>query len=263
MEAAASAVAEGAVPLAGGTILVPAIARCEHQEQTVVDIGRLAELSQIETASSSLLLGSTVTLDAIARMSDAPALRALIQAAQTVGNPQVRRAGTIGDNVAAGVPTADVCHSLMALDAQITCLRGSLRETLPISEFVPQGRLIVSVRVPNDSEATSGFRKFGWRASACITLANVASCLHIRAGVISASRVVVGGVSAHAQRLGQTERLLVGRSSDEWNERLVEEAANTASQEAICDLPAPPSPEYRRRLIAAGVRETLSEILNL
>src|SRR5436853_5645169 len=60
VEAAASAVAEGAIPLAGGTILVPAIARYEHQAQTVVDIGRLAELSRIETASSSLLLGSTV-----------------------------------------------------------------------------------------------------------------------------------------------------------------------------------------------------------
>ncbi|HEV3041396.1 MAG TPA: FAD binding domain-containing protein [Candidatus Angelobacter sp.] len=263
VETAASAVAEGALPLAGGTILVPMIARCERQEQTFVDIGRLAELSRIETTNSSLLVGSMVPLDAIARTADAPALRALIQAAKAVGNPQVRRAGTIGGNVAAAVPTTDVYPALIALDAQITSLRGSLSENLPIDQFIPQGRLIVSIEVPNDSEAVSAFRKFAWRASAGITMANVAACLHIRAGKILASRIVVGGVSAHAQRLGQTEKLVTGRPASEWNQRLLQEAGATAAQEAVCDLPSPPSPEYRRRLIDAGVREVLSEILQI
>ncbi|HEV2987244.1 MAG TPA: FAD binding domain-containing protein [Candidatus Angelobacter sp.] len=263
VETAASAVAEGAVPLAGGTILVPIIARCERQEQTFVDIGRLAELSRIETTNSALLLGSTVTLDTIARMPATPALRALIQAAKAVGNPQVRRAGTIGGNIAAGVPTADVYPALIAFDAQITSLRGSSSETLSIDKFIPQGRMIVSIQVPNSSEAASAFRKFAWRSSAGITMANVAACLHIRAGTIVASRIVVGGVSAQPQRLSRTEKLLTGRSAIEWNQRLLQEAGTTSAQEAICDLPSPPSPEYRRRLINAGVREALSEILQI
>jgi carbon-monoxide dehydrogenase medium subunit len=261
VEAAASAVADGAVPLAGGTILVPAIARCEHQEQTFVDISRLASFSRIETTSSYLLLGSMVTLDVLTKTAGSSALRALIQAARAVGNPQIRRAGTIGGNIAAGVPTADVHPALVSLDAQIDSLRGSLSETTPISEFVPAGRLITSVRVPTDSETRSAFRKFAWRSSSGLTLANVAACLRIQAGVISVCRIVVGGVSAHAQRLSQTEQLLAGRSSNEWTEHLINSAATAASKEATCNLPGPPSPEYRRRLIAAGVRETLSEIL--
>src|SRR5436305_2022617 len=81
VEAAASAVADGAVPLAGGTLLVPAIARCEHPEQTFVDISRIASLSRIEATTSYLRLGSMVTLDALTRTAGTSAIRALIQAA--------------------------------------------------------------------------------------------------------------------------------------------------------------------------------------
>ena len=263
VEAAASAVAEGAIPLAGGTLLVPAIARCKYQEQTFVDISRLAALSRTEAADSYLRLGSMVTLDNLAKLAETAALRALIQAAKAVGNPQVRRAGTIGGNIAAGEPTVDVYPALLALDAQVISLRGKSSETAPVGEFSAAGRLITSVQVPTQSGTLSAFRKFAWRSSAGLTLANVSACLRIKEGTISAARVVAGGVTAHAQRLAKAEQLLLGRPSSEWTKQLMGDAASTASAEAICNLPAPPSPEYLRRLIAAGVRETLSEILQI
>ncbi len=265
VEAAASAVANGAVPLAGGTILVPAIARCEHQDHTFVDISGLAALTRIETTDSLLLLGSMVTLDglasAAAKHNGTPARRALFQAAQAVGNPQVRRSGTIGGNIAAGVATVDVYPALLALEAQVTSLHGGTSETVPISELSTAGRLITTIQVPTDGETRSAFRKFAWRASAGITLANVAVCLRIRDAAILSARIVVGGVSARAQRLAKAEQLLADKPANQWTRDLIDEAARIGSMEATCDLPAPPSPEYRRRLIAAGVRETLSEIL--
>lgn len=266
VEAAAWAVAEGAIPLAGGTLLVPAIARFKHQEQTFVDISRLATLSQIEATDSYLRLGSMVTLDHLSNLSkiaEIPALHALIQAARAVGNPQVRRAGTIGGNIAAGGPTVDVYPALLALEAQVISLRGSASETAPIGEFSSAGRLITAVQVPIQNGMVSAFRKFAWRASAGLTLANVAARLHISDGVISSSRIVAGGVSAHPQQLVKAEQILVGRHSSEWTKQRIGDAASTAVAETICNLPAPPSPEYLRRLIAAGVRETLSEILQI
>jgi CO/xanthine dehydrogenase FAD-binding subunit len=270
VEAAASAVAQGAVPLAGGTLLVPAIARCEHPERTFVDISRLATLTRIETTESHLLLGSMVTLDGLLlsgstsdaeKRAETPSTRALFHAARAVGNPQVRRSGTIGGNIASGLATADVYPALLALEAQVISLQSEASETVPISEFCPAGRLIIAVQVPTDIADRSAFRKFAWRCSAGITLANMATCVRIRDGTIVSARIVVGGVSAHAQRLAGPEQLLLGRPSTEWTGDLIDTAANTASLEAMCDLPAPPSPEYRRRLIAAGVRETLCEIL--
>jgi CO/xanthine dehydrogenase FAD-binding subunit len=266
VEAAASAIAAGAVPLAGGTILVPEIARCEHLDQTFVDISGLSALTRIDATDTHLLLGSMVTLDGLTKdaaisQTETLATRALFQAARAVGNPQVRRSATIGGNIAAGVATVDVFPALLALDASVSSLKGATSETTPISEFSPAGRLITSLQVPINSEARSAFRKFAWRSSSGITMANVAACLYIREGAIVSSRIVVGGVSAHAQRLAKTEQILTGQPSNQWTTNLINEAASAGSMEAACDLAGPPSPEYRRRLIAAGVRETLSEIL--
>jgi CO/xanthine dehydrogenase FAD-binding subunit len=71
-----------------------------------------------------------------------------------------------------------------------------------------------------------------------------------------APRVVVGGLCRHAVRLPEVEALLAGRA---WTRSLADEAALRAAEVAPADVPEYPSPAYRRRLVAAGVRSALGE----
>src|SRR5438876_6837720 len=106
---AASAIAAGGLPLAGGTVVVPILALSGGVGDTVVDLGHIAELREIADDGVHLRCGAMVSL---ARIGASPELRkkytGLAQAAAAVGNPQVRRAATIGGNVALGVATADI-----------------------------------------------------------------------------------------------------------------------------------------------------------
>ena len=257
--AAAIAVSQGAIPLGGGTLLVPEIARCQRMGQTFVDLGRLSELSLISKRENSLQAGSMVTLDRLEVATAQRSTRAVSQAAKAVGNPQVRRAGTLGGNIAAGTPTADVFPALLALDVQVVSLNGKIEQTSSIETFSGSGCLITSVILPADETISSSFRKFAWRHSSGLTLANISTALWIVGGSVTRARIVAGGISSMARRLEGTEQHLIGRKVSDFTGPLLREAAALAAKECVSDLPGPPSQEYRRELVSAGVHATLAE----
>src|ERR1700724_371486 len=119
---AADLMVQGAVVIAGGTILVPEIARDGGAGRILVDIGGLPQLREIAFTQDMAELGATVTADSIASHPQVQRdLTALGQAAGAIGNPQVRRAATLGGNVAVASATSDLCPALLSLDAEISC----------------------------------------------------------------------------------------------------------------------------------------------
>src|SRR3954451_14812467 len=95
--------AAGGTPLAGGTVVAANVAAGRADDAVVIDIGRLPELAERSSSSAGLRLGALTTLDRIASTEDeSPRFAALAQAAASVGNPNVRRAGTIGGNIVQG-----------------------------------------------------------------------------------------------------------------------------------------------------------------
>ncbi len=90
-----------AMPIAGGTDLVPNMKHELFTPELVVSLAGIAELHGIEQAGDgSLILGAMTPLDELAR--DERVLRgapALAQAASLVAGPQLRRMGTLGGNV--------------------------------------------------------------------------------------------------------------------------------------------------------------------
>jgi CO/xanthine dehydrogenase FAD-binding subunit len=255
---AAAAIAAGATPLAGGTVVVPNIAATGGLGQTVVDIAHISELAETRMDDGNIYLGSMLSLAKIAGLNY-PGLYAVAQAAAAVGNPQVRRAATIGGNVALGIGTADMVPPLLALDAEVVCYSNNATQELPLAEFNGAGRLITEIKIPLSNSTRSSFRKFAWRGASGITIVNVAVALSVNDGLISSARVVTGGLRQHAQRLAGAESLLEGQrlTSD-----LALEVASTAAAEAVCDIDAPPGEPYRRRVLAFGVKETLKQVMN-
>ena len=253
---------EGPTPLAGGTVLVPELTRQGGEGLTMIDIGRIEALRTMDRQDGSLHLGATVTLARLASSVEVQAdYSALAQAAALIGNPNVRRTATVGGNLAFARPLADLPPVLLALGADVVLSSASGVERRPIArmitEGVPEGCLITAVNVPHVAGRRSGFRKFAWRQSSGKTLVSVAGALRLQEGHIVQPRLAVGGLCRRATRLLETEEALAGQH---WSEDLVAEIARLAAAQAVCDVEGPPSADYRRRLVAAGVRHVLATI---
>ena len=89
-----------AMPLAGGTDLLPNMKRRQQVPKTLMSLNRIAELRQARVNDSGSRLGACLTLSEIA--AD-PRFRngmgALAQAASFVATPQIRNMATLGGNL--------------------------------------------------------------------------------------------------------------------------------------------------------------------
>ena len=89
-----------AMPLAGGTDLLPNMKRRQQVPKTLMSLNRIGELHQAKRSDSGLWLGACVTLSEIAadpRFRNG--LTALAQAASFVATPQIRNMATLGGNL--------------------------------------------------------------------------------------------------------------------------------------------------------------------
>ena len=250
---AIASLADGAVPLAGGTVIVPeAVRRGEGPD--VIDISRIAALHAL-TVQPVVRIGAMVTLARIASAPELAGFPALQEAAAEVANPHVRLRGTIGGNLGYRAPYPNLPPILIALDAMAVIAEAAGERAIAVEELVrsgpPRGSLIVGVELAAGAPRAA-FRKFAWRRSSGRTLVTVAV-----GGSRAAPRVAVGGLCRHAMRLPQVERLLAGRP---WTSALADEAARLAAEDATADVPEFPPAAYRRRLVAAGVRSAVLEV---
>jgi 4-hydroxybenzoyl-CoA reductase subunit beta len=91
---------DDAMPLAGGTDLLPNLRRGLHHPQRVIDLGALSTFDAIESHNGSWRLGAGATLATLARdQTLARALPALAQAAGNVAGPGHRSVATLGGNL--------------------------------------------------------------------------------------------------------------------------------------------------------------------
>jgi 4-hydroxybenzoyl-CoA reductase subunit beta len=89
-----------AMPLAGGTDLLPNMKRRQQVPRTLMSLRHIQSLSEIELSDSGLRLGACLTLSDIAgdpRFRNG--LTALAQAASLVATPQIRNMATLGGNI--------------------------------------------------------------------------------------------------------------------------------------------------------------------
>lgn len=256
LDEAIAAIAAGGLPLAGGSVLVPLIARGALTPAAVVDVGRLAPLNELRDHDGELVVGAAVTLEAVAR-GPAAGESALAEAAARIGNPLVRRVGTVGGNVGSGLPTADLAPALLVLDATVTWA-GSKEGPAPISRALSgpeSGRFFDTVRIRRDPDRHSGFVKFAWREATGAAVVSVAFAARRTDGAIVDARLAVGGVVAPS-RLARTEAALEGGP---WRGSEVYEAAEGAAVEAA-ELAELDDADHRRALVALGVRRLLERL---
>jgi carbon-monoxide dehydrogenase medium subunit len=254
--------AEDAAVIAGGTVLTPEVAR-EGRVGRVVDIAGIAALRELRVDAQGATIGALVSNDELSSHPEiARDYAALFQAAGRIGNPHVRRAGTVGGNLVWALPRACLPPAMLVLDAEVNLRAVQGASTLPIAKFLSQGlpkhALVESVHLPLPDGRRSGFLKYEWRRATAMALVIVAvSTRRDSAGVLNEPRVAAAGL-CRARRLPAAEAMLAGHKLDN---SLIDEVARAAAAEPpFEERGTAPGETYRRRLVAAGVRQLLSEI---
>jgi len=178
-----------AMPLAGGTDLLPNMKRRQQVPKTLMSLNRIPELHQIDLSDAGTRLGACTTLSEIAADSCfRNGLTALAQAASCVATPQIRNMATLGGNlcldtrcnyydqnyewrksigfclkkdgdtcwVAPGSPkcmavsSTDTAPALMALGARVRLASRSGEREVPLTELYQNDGIHYIKRQPNE-----------------------------------------------------------------------------------------------------------------
>jgi aerobic carbon-monoxide dehydrogenase medium subunit len=247
---------EDAKLLAGGHSLLPAMRLRVARPSTLVDIGRISDLSYVRED------GDRVAIGALTRHHDVANSEALVSlcpivanAAEQIGDPQVRHMGTIGGSVAHGDPAGDLPSVLLALDADFTAQGPNGTRTIAAGDFftslfdtaLEDDEVLTEISVPKTDGGWS-YLKFNRRAQdwALVGVAAVRSN---------------GGVHVGLTNMGLTPL----RASAV--EEAVSGGADPATAAARADFGTSPpsdafaSAEYRTELVKVLVRRALEEAL--
>ena len=89
-----------AIPIAGGQDLITVLKEGLHSPDRLVHLKGIAGLDGISSLTESLRIGATCKVATVARNEDVRLeWRALAEAAQSVGSPQIRNLATVGGNL--------------------------------------------------------------------------------------------------------------------------------------------------------------------
>jgi carbon-monoxide dehydrogenase medium subunit len=235
--------------LAGGHSLIPMMKLRLAEPGVLVDISRLPDLAGIAFDGSRFTIGATTKHAALAVSDDlhkhAPVLW---EAANAVGDPQVRNRGTFGGALANGDPACDYAAVAFALDATFKIAgKGGVREesaagfmTGMFETSLAPGEVLVSVSF--GAAPKSAYAKYHHPASH-YAIVGVAAALHVDGGTISAARIGITGVGDHAYRATNVEKALAGVRADDKAGIKAAAAGAAVSQEVRSDAQA--SATYR------------------
>jgi CO/xanthine dehydrogenase FAD-binding subunit len=210
--------------LAGGTDLIPSLRKEEFLPDYVLNILEIESLKGISEEGNEIRIGPTTTFSDIMESEFlARNLPLLVQAAASVGGPQVRNRGTIGGNILTASPAADLLPAVMALDAFLELdSKRSGRRRVPISDSIEApyrprigpDELLTGVLIRKPVEGTRfGFIKLGRRKALARARMNLSISLSLgRDGAVSDIRIVPGAVMPVARRVTEAEEILRGKA---------------------------------------------------
>jgi carbon-monoxide dehydrogenase medium subunit len=202
--------------LAGGHSLIPMMKLRLAAPATLIDIGAIPQLGAITAEGGRIRIGALTTHAALA---DSETLKtsapALWDAANALGDPQVRNRGTIGGASAHGDPSADYPSVLHVLEASFTLVGKGGRRELPAAEFfrgmfdTALEKNEVLTQIAFDAAPKSAYVKFDHPASH-YAVVGAAVAITMSGDAIGSARVALTGIGDAAFRAASVEQALIG-----------------------------------------------------
>jgi len=220
------AVSPDAVPIAGGTDVMVLLNFDRLRPPALLDVSRVPELQVWRTEGDHVFLGAGVTYSRIIR--ELAAFPPFVQAARTVGSPQIRNRGTVGGNLGTASPAGDALPVLAVYDADVVLGRaGGAARTLRWSEFLTGPKrtalapdeLILGARWRR-LRGPGSFSKIGTRNAMVIAIASL--CLALDEEQRSV-RVALGSVGPTIIRAVDAEEFAAKAMAEAgaWDDRRV------------------------------------------
>ncbi len=266
--------AEGEVIfMAGGMSLMQAIKSRLITPDCIIDLNRIQELKGISVDDNSVTIGAmTRYKDVAANRSNLGAYEALCDAAEHVGDRQVRNRGTVGGSLCWNYVSACTPVASLATGAELEILRAGNGNTekLIIDDFLrgpmetalEEGDLLLSIKLPKPGVAAgSAYKKWGVVKDALpvigvgiyIELTSTDKCCN--------ARFAVGGLTDGPQRARKAEQILLDGNISDGD--CLQEALVAAVNEIETASDPWISAEYRSHLINSLGAEVLETSLNL
>jgi carbon-monoxide dehydrogenase medium subunit len=247
---------EDAKLLAGGHSLLPAMRLRVARPGTLVDIGRLRDLSYVRDDGDAVAIGALTRHHDVSNDEVLQAACPIVSyAAEQIGDPQVRHMGTIGGSVAHGDPAGDMPSVLLALGATFVAQGpGGTREIAAGDFFrslfetaLAHDEVLTEIRVPKTAGGWS-YVKFNRRAQDW-ALVGVAA---VQAN--GGARVALTNMGFTPIRAAGVEEALSGGADPATASAAADEGTSPPSD-------AFASAEYRRALVKVLVRRALEEAM--
>ena len=245
---------EDAKLLAGGHSLIPLMRLRFARPSTLVDIGRLSDLSYVRERDGGLAIGALTRYHDLERDELLRSGCEIVSyASGLVGDPQVRHRGTIGGSVAHGDPSSDLPTVLLALDAELVVRGPDGERTVPAADFfvgffetaLGEQDVLTEIRVPKVAGGWA-YEKFTRRAQDWATVGVAA------VGSNGTARVALTNMGMTPIRAKGVEEALASGAG-------AAEAAGRAGEGTSPPSDTNGSAEYRRHLATVLVRRALEE----
>lgn len=252
--------------LAGGTDLMPKMAKGALRPQVVISLKRVAELRPITyDADKGLAIGASARLAEVLENADIRRhYPAVADAAAQTANGQIRNMGTLAGNLCNGSPCADSAPTLLAMGARAVLAKRGATRTVPLDEFflgpavtvIAPDELLLRIEVP-PPRANEGFayQNVQARAKVDVSAASVGVGVTAADGRIGEVRIFLGAVGPTPLRSVKAEAAVRGHTAAS---ALFAAAGAIASSESrpITDVRATAS--YRRRVIGVLAQRALA-----
>lgn len=256
----------GAMILAGGQSLLPAMNFRLASPVALIDISRIAGLSAITVADGAVTVGAAVRHRDLEQNEGAFAANPLLRAALAhVAHVPIRNRGTTVGSLCHADAAAEMPLLLVLTGGRVTALGPSGARAIEAEDFFQfhmttarePDEMIVSASFPALAEGAGwGFAEFARRKGDYAIAAVGAIVEKDAAGRIASARVAACGIASTPLRLAGAEAAVVGTGLAEADLAAAGEAAKDA-------VTAPDDPNatqaYRRHLVAALTRRVLAE----
>jgi CO/xanthine dehydrogenase FAD-binding subunit len=223
-----------AMPIAGGTDVMVEINLDRHRPASIIDLTRIAELTEWGMDGPLLRIGAGVTYTRlINELGDR--LPGLAMASRTVGSPQIRNRGTVGGNLGTSSPAGDAHPPLLASDAIVEVASTSGARRIPAREFFTGPKRnamrkdeLISAFLVEPASGPQQFSKVGTRNAMVIAVCSFALALDVAGRRVGTG---IGSAGPTPIRAVEAETFIQGVLDEQamWEKR-TELSASTAGR---------------------------------
>jgi carbon-monoxide dehydrogenase medium subunit len=248
--------------LAGGHSLLPMMKLRLAQPAKLIDLRKVPGLNEIKVDGSGLAIGAMVTHAQVASSAEVKrALPVLAEAAEKVGDLQVRNRGTLVGSLVHADPAGDLPGVFLAVDGEIVARGPNGERTIKASDFfvdilttsLAEDEIVTQARFPSlPGRSGAAYAKFDHPASHYAMAGACAVVTLGDGGKIQQARIGVTGVGPKAYRAEGVEQALAGQGA-----AAIASASEKAADGIDCNDDIHASAEYRAHLARVFTRRAL------